>query len=428
MRPILLLALTVFIDLLGFGIVLPNLPQYIEQCVGHNHPQAAAIGTMLAASYSLMQFVFAPMWGRYSDRVGRRPVILISLLGVSLSYVLFGISNGHLWMLFAARILAGLLSSASIGVSFAYIADITPPEKRAGRIGMLGACIGMGFVFGPFLGGNLGVINLSLPAFVAAGLAIVNFVFTWKALPESLTAEERERLLSVSSSYSPIQLMNKVISGPAGFLFLLTFIATFGFAAMEQIFSFYLLRVFPNEVTPATQPRITGNILGVAGMISGIVQGGLIRQLMKKHDEATLTRFGLLALFIGFITFPLARTILAMACGPMLFLFVGRAFVTPGLSALISRKANLGQGLTLSTSQSFDSLARTIGPLVAGGLFWSVSPASPYYLSAGIMALALLVTIWKAKDMRLPKMGPNGDPISAGAMEENVEDALIEAR
>ena len=128
-----------FIDLLGFGIILPNMPQYIETAVGPDHRHAAAIGGLLAASYSFTQFLFAPLWGRYSDRAGRRPVILLSLAGVAGAYTLFGLAGEHLWMLFAARLLAGVLSSASIGVAFAYVADVTTPENRARGIGLLGA-------------------------------------------------------------------------------------------------------------------------------------------------------------------------------------------------------------------------------------------------------------------------------------------------
>ena len=271
-RPILLLAVTVFIDLLGFGIILPNLPQYIELAVGRNHQQAAFIGSMLAASYSFAQFLCAPLWGRYSDKVGRRPVILISLIGVAAAYVLFGVAGRHLWLLFAARLLAGFLSSASIGVAFAYVADVTRPEKRAQGLGLLGACFGLGFMTGPAVGGLLGHFNLALPAFVAAGLALVNWAFTIRYLPESLTPEKRKALADETGGETPstTALLLRVIQGPAGVFFLLTFFVTLGFAAMEQIFSFYLLQRFagpeqPFRVTQQNQPLVTGTILGRRG-------------------------------------------------------------------------------------------------------------------------------------------------------------------
>jgi len=401
-RPILLLAVTVFIDLLGFGIILPNLPQYIEEAVGRNHAHAAFTGTLLVACYSFAQFICAPLWGRYSDRAGRRPVLLISLLGVGAAYILFGLSNGHLWMLFAARLLAGILSSASIGVAFAYVADVTTPERRAQGIGLLGACFGLGFMLGPAIGGLVGGIWLPLPAYVAAAMALINFVFTLRYLPESLTREERERLAHKAGGEGMTHLLARVVRGPAGFLFILTFLVTFGFAAMEQVFSFYLLARTSLGVTPERQPLVTGTILGVAGLVSIIIQGGLIGRIVARFGEGAVARTGILLLMIGFALFPLPGNLYLLTIGPMMFLFVGRAMVAPALSALISRKANLGQGLTLSTSQSFDSLARTVGPLTAGAVFEKISPAAPYVLSACVMAAASLLAWAKRGEMLLP--------------------------
>jgi MFS family permease len=401
-RPILLLAVTVFIDLLGFGIILPNLPQYIEQAVGRNHAHAAFTGTLLAASYSFTQFVFAPLWGRYSDRAGRRPVILISLLGVAAAYTLFGLANGHLWMLFAGRLLAGILSSASIGVAFAYVADVTAPEKRAQGIGLLGACFGLGFMLGPAIGGLVGQFWLPLPAFVAAGMALINFVFTLRYLPESLHPAERAILAHEGAGEGMGHLLARVVRGPAGFLFILTFLVTFGFAAMEQIFSFYLLARTSLGVTPARQPLVTGTILGVAGLVSIFIQGGLIGRIVARFGEGAVARAGILLLLIGFALFPIPSNLYALALGPMMFLFVGRAMVAPALSALVSRKAHLGQGLTLSTSQSFDSLARTVGPLTAGAVFERISPAAPYILSALVMTAASLLAWARRGEMILP--------------------------
>ena len=434
-RPLLLLAVTVFIDLLGFGIILPNLPQYIELAVGKNHQNAAFIGSLLAASYSFAQFLCAPLWGRYSDKVGRRPVILISLLGVAGAYVLFGIAGPHLWLLFAARLLAGFLSSASIGVAFAYVADVTRPEKRAQGLGLLGACFGLGFMTGPAVGGLLGHFNLALPAFVAAGLALVNWAFTVRFLPESLTPEKRKALAEAAgaATQATASLLWRVVTGPAGVFFILTFFVTLGFAAMEQIFSFYLLEVFsgPNQplrVTNDNQPLVTGTILGGAGVVSIIIQGGLIGRLVPRFGEGLLARIGIFFLFVGFALFPLASTVYKLAFGPLVFLFVGRALVAPVLSAIVSRKANLGQGLTLSTSQSFDSLARTVGPLMAGTLFYQVNPKAPYVLSAGFMAIALVIAFVVRKEMILPKDEADTDRASGVQGEDfsgDVPDAAV---
>lgn len=398
-RPLLLLAITVFIDLLGFGIILPNLPQYIELATGPNHQHAAFIGSLLAASYSLTQFIFAPLWGRYSDKVGRRPVILLSLVGIGASYILFGIAGSSLWLLFAARLLAGLLSSASIGVAFAYVADVTTPERRAQGIGILGACFGLGFMMGPAVGGLLGQRFLSLPAFVAAGMALVNFVFTLRYLPESLTPDARAKLAQGVAHTSTLRLLRSVVRGPAGFLFLLTFLVTFGFSALEQTFSFYLLAKSSFGITGAKQPLYSGAILGLAGLMGVIIQGGLIGPLVARYGEGSIARGGIILMVVGFAIFPLPTSVWGLALGPILLLSAGRAMTAPALSSLVSSKANMGQGLTLSTSQSFDALARTVGPVTAGILFNYFGPAVPYYVSALVMAGGLLVAYARRAEM-----------------------------
>jgi multidrug resistance protein len=398
-RPLLLLAITLFIDLLGFGIILPNLPRYIETAVGENHSRAALVGGWLAASYSLSQFLCAPAWGRYSDRAGRRPVILLSLIGIAVSYVFFGLSNGHLWMLFAARLSAGFLSSASIGVAFAYAADVTTPQNRAKGMGLLGACFGLGFMFGPALGGWLGSVSLSLPAYVAAGLALANFGASWFFLPESLSKEERARLASQERTPMPV-LLSRIIRGPAGGLFLLSFLMTFGFAAIEQVFGFFLLA--RGIAQPANLPQRMGTIMAVVGIVGIIIQGGLMGKLVKKFGEGPVAQVGFVVLTIGYIALLFPREY-----GWLVFLTTipisgGRALAGTSLSSLISRKADLGQGLTLSVSQSLDALARTAGPLTAGWLFHAFGPTVPYEFSATLTVLALALTFILPKLLKLP--------------------------
>jgi MFS family permease len=389
LRPILLLALTVFIDLLGFGIVLPNLPQYIEAAVGRNHQYAAFMGGLLAASYSLTQFICAPFWGSYSDRAGRRPVILISLVGISMAYSLFGLSNGSLAMLFAARLLAGLLSSASLGVAFAYVADVTTPDNRAMGMGLLGACFGLGFAFGPVIGGLLGKIDLSLPAYVAAGLALSNFVLSYFMLPESLTKEHRDRLASHKRESYP-KLMARVLADPAAPLFAVTFILTFGFAAIEQAFGFFLMA--RGIATHDTQQVRQAYLLGFVGVVGIILQGGLIGPMAKRFGEALLVRVGLAILTVGYFLLLIPTSWGVMIFVAMLFVGFGRSMIGPAASALISRKTKVGQGLIQSSSQGFDALARTVGPLTAGTLFNAIGPTAPYYFSAALTIVALLLT------------------------------------
>ena len=389
-RPILLLAVTVFIDLLGFGIILPNLPLYIKQAVGHSDGNAAFTGGLLAASYSLTQFLCAPFWGRYSDKAGRRPVILLSLLGVGVAYIFFGLANGSLAMLFAARLLAGVLSSASIGVAFAYVADVTTPQNRAKGLGLLGACFGLGFMMGPALGGILGKVSLALPAFVAAGMALLNFVFSYRFLPESLSAEERARL-NAPERPGTLQQLRSVLTGSAAGLYLLSFISIFGFAAIEQAFGFFLLaRGIAND---KNLPERFGYIMAFVGVIGVIVQGGLIGRLVSRFGEGSVARWGMVVLVLGYIGLTLPRQWGWLVFLPAIPLSSGRSMMGPALSSLISRRSNLGQGLNLSVQQSIDALARTIGPLTAGWLFKTFGPTMPYYFSAGLTIMALLVTL-----------------------------------
>lgn len=415
LRPMLLLAVTVFIDLLGFGIVLPNLPRYIEIAVGQDHQQAGLIGGLLGASYSFTQFLCAPLWGRWSDRVGRRPVILLSLIGVAASFTLFGLAGERLWMLFAGRLLAGVLSSASIGVAFAYVADVTTPQNRARGMGVLGACFGLGFVLGPAFGGVLGQYGVALPAFVAAGMALANFAFALRYLPESLKPEQRAEHRARRDNAAV--LLGKALTGPSRVLYLLSFLTILAFSALEQIFSFYLLAVPALGVTPERQPLVTGGLLAVAGVLGAVVQGGLIGRLVERFGEAGVIRGGIAAMVLGFVLFPLAPSVVRLAIGPLALLSVGRALAGPALNSLLSRKSTLGQGVTLSAQQSVEALGRAVGPVVAGALF-NRSVSAPFYVSAAILSVALVATLVRAADL-LP-------PVEAAEI-VGVDDAVVAA-
>jgi len=438
-RSIALLAMTVFIDLLGFGIVLPNLPQYVEATLPHlplwlNHllailphfpsslvektrGEGALLGGLLGASYSFTQFLFAPAWGRYSDRAGRRPVILISLIGVAFSYTLFGLSNGHLWMLFAARLLAGFLSSASIGVAFAYVSDVTTTETRAMGIGLLGACFGLGFAFGPALGGILGHISLSLPAFVAAGMALVNFVLSWFLLPESLTQAVRERIAG-AERLPYLAQMRQALADPAAPLFLVTFILTFGFVAIEQVFGYFLMA--RGIASMSTQQSRQSYLLLFVGVLGIILQGGLIGPFTKRFGEGNLIRTGLIILIIGYFLLIQPTTWGIAIFVAMAFVGVGRSMIGPAATSLISKKTNAGQGLIQSSSQGFDALARTVGPLTAGALFNTIGPTAPYIFSAVLTVVALTVTFLIPSAMVLPLRKQNDEADRVAAEKEPV--------
>ena len=225
-----LLALAVLIDVLGFSIIIPLAPDFVQHGL-HAPPSDPRIGEYvgwLTASYALMQFVFAPVWGALSDRVGRKPILIGSLVGDAVFYALFGLSAGWLPGLFAARILAGIFSSASLAVAQAYAADITPPHLRAMALGYVGAAFGVGFVFGPALGGLLGHFSLSLPLYVASALAIVNIAYIRAKLPEP-KREAHKPSAAPGGFAARLGRMTDAVRGPMGFLYLLTFAVTFAF-------------------------------------------------------------------------------------------------------------------------------------------------------------------------------------------------------
>lgn len=234
--PLIALFITVVIDLLGFGIILPLLPLYVKQFNG-----TPTVAGWLAASFSVMQFVFCPIWGRASDRWGRRPLILMGLLGSGAAFLMFGLATSIAW-LFVARILAGILTAASLPASYAYIADSTTPETRSRGMAMIGVAFGVGFSMGPWIGGALGAHDLRLPAFVVAALSLANFAWSYFALPETHTRPDGH---PISSGLLDLQAMPRAVRRPIlGDLLILFGVATFSFALMESTFTWLILERF----------------------------------------------------------------------------------------------------------------------------------------------------------------------------------------
>jgi len=212
-----LLAIAVIINVIGFSVIIPLAPYYIAHALPHVHPDDPRIGTLggwLIAAYALMQFLFAPIWGRMSDFVGRKPLLIGSLIGDVIFYTMFGLSHS-LTMLFVSRILAGIFSSASLAIAQAYVADVTPPDYRARGLGMIGASFGIGFILGPALGGALGGFGLAVPVFASAALAFVNLLYIAKFLPESLKARALAVRSLPASPASRLKMMVDAVTGPA---------------------------------------------------------------------------------------------------------------------------------------------------------------------------------------------------------------------
>ena len=397
------LAIAVIINVIGFSIVFPLVPYLVQHGLGpHVQPDDPEIGRVsgwLTAVYALMQFIFAPFWGRLSDRVGRKPILIMSLIGDAIFYTMFGLSHS-LTGLFTARILAGIFSSATLAVAQAYAADVTPPDHRAAGLGMIGASFGVGFVFGPALGGALGGNYLGLPLFVSAGLALINMVFIAKYLPEPTRPPGAEVTSGPPAAvHSRLGLMTKVLTGPVGFLYALTFLVTLGFAFLEGTFTTYLMQHFGYKSQRST--TVQGLVFTYIGFILVMVQGGAIRPLVKRFGEAPLVPVGVGLMALGFALFPLCKSLTALLLGPMIPIAVGSGLNTPALRALISKStAATAQGTTLGLSASFDSLARAVGPASAGWLYGTYGQASPYWCAAVLMAFAFAFSLTQLRSMR----------------------------
>jgi DHA1 family tetracycline resistance protein-like MFS transporter len=378
--------LTVFLDLLGFGLVIPFLPGFARE-LGASDLVAALTG----AVYSLMQFLLVPVWGRLSDRIGRRPVLLASIAATAAGMVFLGFAN-TLALLFVARLWSGA-ATANIAVAQAYIADVTPPEGRARGMGMIGMAFGLGFIFGPFVGGILAHVPImgraaALPSFVAAGLSLVNLGFAAVTLPESLPRELRGR--SSSHRRSPIDFARtrQALAHPdIGRALVINFLVVFWFAGMEQTF-----RLFTDDAFSMSVGQ-TGAFLGLVGVAAAVVQGGLIGRLSRRYGEVRLLVAGLLIQTVGFMVLGLSprftvapRGALALAC---VLIAGGSGLVTPSVSSYVSRKAEANeQGMMLGTMQSLSALARVLGPAVGGLLYQAVAPGAPYFTGAVGMLLA----------------------------------------
>ena len=376
--PLMILFMTVFIDLVGFGIIIPVLPLYAE----HFNASPITIG-WLTGIYSGMQIIFTPILGRLSDRFGRRPVLIISIIGTAIGFALMGMARG-LPLLFVARILAGI-TGGNIAIPQAYIADITTPQQRSRSMGLIGAAFGLGFTFGPMIGGILSHISYGAPFFFAAGLAFVNALLVYLILPESLTHKHR----ADSHEEAPI---SEVFRHGHGWMFAIV-VATYffliaGFAIMTTLFALFTEKRFGYDA------RANGYLFGFVGILTVVVQGGLIGHLVKLLGEVTLARIGML-LTAGSLAFlPMCDnlTLLLVACAGLSF---GSGFASPPLSGLASQMIDRSwQGRALGVMQSAGSTGRLLGPLLGGWLLTlDLQKSVSHYGQTPFMAGAFLCLI-----------------------------------
>jgi len=381
----LILFLIVLVDLIGFGIIIPLLPFYAEYFQAS--PDTVGI---LMATYSLTQFIAAPFLGRLSDRYGRRPILLFSLGGASLSYVLMGFADSLL-LLFLARAFGGFMAG-NIGAAFAYIADITTPENRAKGMGVIGAAFGLGFIVGPAIGGILAgpdaaTANYQLPAFAAAGLSAVSFLMALVMLKESLSEEVRRRNATMPKKKQWTLFAEGLTRPVLGSLILITFLSTFVFAGMEATFAMWSERQY------GWGPEQNGYLFAFVGIISAAIQGGAIGRLAKRFGERSLVVQGGIALAIGLVLIPFS-TELPMLIVAMVCLAFGFSIINPSLNSLISQ--NVGEderGGMLGMTRSASTMARVLGPTWAGLLFSLFGKDWPYFGGAAVMLIVVLLAI-----------------------------------
>jgi DHA1 family multidrug resistance protein-like MFS transporter len=392
-RSMAILFFTLVVVMLGFGMIIPLIPFYIEGFGA----SGSELG-LLMATFAGMQFLFAPVWGQLSDRHGRKKILMIGILGNAISQLFFGLST-ELWMLFASRALAGILSSATLPTAMAYIGDTTSDEDRGGGMGMIGAAMGVGMVLGPGLGGWLATQQLSLPFFVAAALSMAALLFVLLVLPESLPEEAR---VEQAGGLRGPQLgeMWKALRSPIGFLLLLAFLVSYGLANFEAVFGLYALERY------GYGPARVGTVLTVIGLASAIVQGGLTGLLTRRWGEGAVIRLSLLGSAIGFLIMLQAKSFLAVLITVSLFV-ISNALLRPAVSSLISQRATSGQGMAMGLNNSFMSLGRMAGPAWAGFVF-DANISYPYYSGSLIMLAGFLLSLFWLKPQSPGRKQPVG--------------------
>lgn len=374
--------LVVFIDLLGFSLILPLLPYYASSFGA----DSSVIG-LLVASYAAAQLFSSPILGRLSDRIGRRPVLLISIAGNVLGFILLALAQS-LWMLFLARIVAGF-TGGNISVAQAYIADVTDEKNRSRGLGLIGAAFGLGFIIGPAVGGILSQWGYALPAFVAAALSFVNLILVLAWLPESLTAERKALLAVKEKTPFTFKALTGALRRPlVGPLLHTRFIFGLAFSGFQAIFTLYALQRFNLGSTQ------TGYILAYVGLLSTITQGGLIRILTARFNDRQLLLGSAAAMAVGLLGWAAVNTVWLLLIDLIPIAVAGGVLNTVINSAISKSVEPVEVGGTLGLASSLESLTRVISPSAAGFLLAKVGTGAPGIL-AGALMVWLVTYIWR---------------------------------
>ncbi len=376
-KNVIILSFALIVVSLGFGMVIPIFPFYIERMGGGGKE----LGLLVAVA-ALTELIFGPVWGSVSDRVGRKPILMIGMLGYGVSSLLFGLAT-ELWMLYAARALSGVLSAATASTAMAYIGDSTSDEDRGGGMGILGAAGGLGLILGPGFGGWLGGISLATPFFAAAGISFVSVLLILFMLPESLPQQVRERTDKRVKMIQVGELWRALFS-PIGILLFMAFLSSFGLANFEAVFGLYALQKFNYG------PEQVGVILAVVGLVSAVGKV-FTGALTQRWGDASVIKASLFAGSIGFLVLLLANTYTTMLLATGFFI-LSKTFLRPAVFSLTSKQAVVGQGVAMGLSNSFMSLGRIVGPLWAGFAF-DVNFDYPYLSGAAILFIGSLISL-----------------------------------
>ncbi len=379
--------ITLLIDVTGFGIIIPVMPKLITELIHGNLSDASQYGGWLLFAYAVMQFICAPVLGNLSDKYGRRPVLLFSLFGFGLDYILQGFAPNIIW-LFIGRIIAGI-TGGSFTTASAYIADVSTPEKRAQNFGMIGAAFGIGFIIGPVLGGVLGHYGSRVPFFASAGLALLNWLYGYFVLPESLSKDHRREFdWKRANPLGSLMHLKKypVVSGLVASITLLYIAAH----AVQSTWTYYTMSKF------GWDERLVGYSLGFVGLTVGIVQGGLIRVVIPKLGQHKSVYVGLSLYAIGFVLFAFASQTWMMFAFMIPYALGGIA--GPSIQGIISKHVPPNeQGELQGALTSLMSATSIFGPLLMTNLFaYFTSTAAPFHFPGAPMLFGAALTIVSA--------------------------------
>lgn len=378
-----ILFLIMFLVMVGFGIIIPVIPFFAEK-VGAT---PAELGLLMGV-YSFMQLISAPIWGRISDRIGRKPVMMIGILGLAISFFLMAISS-QLWMLFVARIIGGLLSSANMPTTMAYVADITSDEDRSKGMGIIGAATGLGFIFGPAIGGLFSKTSLNMPFYIAGTSSLLTFFLVLFILKESLSLEKRGEHFKEKNS------IKGSLSGATSIIYILQWFISLSLSGLEATFAYFAAK------KAGLDSIDLGYIFMIMGFGSALVQGGLVGRLAKKYGEGVIIQAGIIVSAIGFGLILLVNSFTTAAIFLTIF-GLGNGVIRPCISALLTKRSTVGHGSTTGILSSFDSLGRIIGPPLGGWMF-SISAGLPYISGIILSILAFIFyQIYNAKEKQQP--------------------------